>query len=86
MASIFVGNLVQIPSFGKLNVLKDVVVGVKDGKILVVEENNPASSSFGIRCLEALKKEGIDPKLAKIIRLKVGLMYTVYCKQDPCHP
>lgn len=72
MLSIFVGNLVQIPLCGKLNVLKNAVVGVKDGKIVVVEENEPGSSTLDQRCREALSREGIEPEKAELIRLQVG--------------
>ena len=71
MTAIFVGNLVQIPSCGKLNVLKNAVVGVKDGKVLVVEENEPGSSTLDPRCIEALSREGINPKMARIVTLQV---------------
>lgn len=70
MLSIFVGNLVQIPLCGKLNVLKNAVVGVKDGKIVVVEENEPGSSTLDQRCREALSREGIEPEKAELIRLQ----------------
>lgn len=73
MTSVFVGNLVQIPSFGKLNVLKDVVVGVKDGKIAVLEENSPGSETLDARCREALSEKGIDSETAHVVRLQVKI-------------
>ena len=74
MSLIVKGNLVQISSFGKLNVLKDAILGFLEGKIVLVEENEPGSDELDMRCREALQKQGIDPKTVNTIVLKVSIM------------
>lgn len=66
------GNLVQIPSLGKLNVLKDAVIGVKEGKVVVVEEAEPGSQNIDKRCQEELSRAGIASDATSIIKLPVS--------------
>lgn len=72
MSLIVRGHLVEIPSFGKLNILKDAVIGVKDGVIVVFAENQAAISHLDTSCKDILSKAGLDPDNTEIVNLKVN--------------
>lgn len=74
MDQIMKGNLVQMPAFGKLNVLKDAVLGIKGGRIVVVEENEPGRSGLDSRCKAALSKAGINPQATTVTSLRVSCL------------
>lgn len=65
------GSLVQMPAPGKLNVLKNAVLGVRQGKVLLLEENQPGLEDLDERCRQALADTGIDSRTVRTITLQV---------------
>jgi hypothetical protein len=65
------GNVLQLPAFGRLDIMADFILGILDGKILALEKGGPGPEILDPNTTTALKKAGLSLSNPTYYRLQV---------------